>query len=785
VVTLGLALAASVATFSTVNAVLLAELRFQEADRVVVLNHSYTGFLGACSLPTFIDYRQQTRAFDSLSATIPWNANLTGSGEPERVRGLQVTADFFATLGVSAFRGRTFLTGEDEPGRERVVVVSHGLWRRRFGGDPHLLGRTLHLNGGAYEVVGIMPPGFAWGRAYGEEAQGDLWAPYALTPERRSEGNRGNEQLDAWGRLRPGASVAQAQAELDAVIVRLRERFPGRYTEASGFRLKVVPLRDDLFGPLRPGLLLVFVAVAALLLVAATNVAGLLLARAAARRRETSVRVALGASRGQLMRQVLAESFVLAAVAGGFGLLLAHVVCRALEGIDRVSLPRAQPIAIDATVAGFALLVTFAVALVTGLVPAWHVSRSDLMLQARGTSVRGRDVARGRRALIVVQTAVAFVLLVLTGLLVRSLAELQKVEPGFRSGKVLAAEVQLPSSRYADEGSRVRLLDEVMARASGQAGVVSVGAISELPLSGKANSGSFAIEGRSIPDDASQPHAELWSVSPSYFGALAIPLRRGRPFDERDGADRTPVAIVSEELARLYYPGEDPIGKRVAFEGTPKSPRWREIVGVVGDVHDRRLDQPPGPQMYLPYAQRPELELFLVVRTAADPIALQDALRSAVRGADADLPVFDVTTMERVVAANTKERRAARSALGGFSAAALALAALGLYALLAQAVRERVPEIGVRVALGAQGRDVMRVFLAEGVRLVGLGLLAGIPIALLATRLLQGFVFGVKTTDPATYVSVVLVLVGVALAACAVPAWRATRVDPVTALHSE
>ena len=783
VATLGLALAASVATFSVLNAVVIADLPYREADRVVFLSHRYASMRAACSLPTLLDYRQQTKAFLSLSAAVPWNANLTGGGEPERLRGLQVSAGFFETLGASASRGRTFLPGEDEPGREHVVVVSHGLWRRRFGGDPRLLGATVHLNGEAYEVVGIMPPGFAWGRAYGQEAAGDVWAPYALTAERQSEANRGNEQLDVYGRLRPGVTLEQAQAELNAVVGGLRARFPDRYTAASGFRLEVVPLRDELSGPLRPGLLLVSGAVALLLLAAAANVAGLLLARATARRRETAVRIALGASRAQLTRQVLAESFVLAAAAGGVGLILATALCGLLERIDRVTLPRPQPVAIDATVAAFALLAVFVTAVVTGLAPALHVARSDASVRTRGT-VGSREGTRGRRTLVVLQAATAFVLLVHAGLVTRSLAELQRVDTGFRADRVLAAEVQLPSSRYGEQ-ARPRFVDEIVGHASGRPGVVAVGAVSELPLSGEVNNGTFAIEARALLASEAQPHSEIWSATPGYFPALGIPLESGRLFTERDEASRVPVAIVSERLVRAYFPGEDPVGKRIAFEGTPEAPRWRTIVGVVGDVRDQRLDRPPGPQMYVPYAQRPERRLFLAVRTAADPLAWHEALRAAVREVDPDLPLQDVTTMERLVRRDTGARRAARWALGGFAAAALALTALGLYALLAQAARERVPEVGVRIALGAGRRDVMRLFLGEGARLVGWGLLAGVPVAVASTRFLQAFVFGVSRTDPATFATVGLLLGAVAVLAGVLPAWRASGVDPATTMRSE
>jgi putative ABC transport system permease protein len=785
VATLGLALGASVATFMVLNAVLLAQLPYREPDRVVFLSHRYGATTAACSLPSLVDYRQQTKAFLSLSAALPWDANLTGAGEPERLHGLQVSAEFFDTVGASAVRGRGFLPGEDEPGREHVVVVSYALWQRRFGGDARLLGSSMRLNGEPFEVVGIMPPGFAWGRAYGHEAAGELWAPYALTPARRSEANRGNEQLDVYGRLRPDATVERAQAELNVVIRELRARFPGRYTDASGFRLEVVPLREALFGAERPGLLLAFGGVVALLVAAATNVAGLLLARATARRRETSVRVALGASPVQLARQVLADSFVLAAAAGGVGLLLATALRGALERIDRVTLPRSQPVAIDATVAGFALLAVFVTALASGLVPALHVSRSDADLRARSGVGLRREAARTRRTLVAVQAATAFALLAQAGIIVRSLAELQKVAPGFRAERVVAAEVQLPSARYGEAAARARFADDVLARASGRPGLVAAGAISELPLSGESNSGTFEIEGREVPAEENQPHSEIWSATPGYFQALGIPLKRGRPFDHRDASDRTPVAIVSEGFVRAYFPGADPVGRRVAFEGTPGEPRWRTIVGVVGDVRDRRLDQAAEPQMYVPYAQRPERRLFLVAHTATDALAWHKALRAVLREVDPDLPLYDLTTMERVVGRDTSDRRTARAALGGFAAAALALTALGLYALLSQVVRERVPEVGVRIALGAGRTDVMRLFLAEGARLAAWGVLAGVPLAVASSRALQAFVFGVSSTDPVTFVAVGLLLAAVALAACALPAWRAARLDPLGALRSE
>jgi predicted permease len=788
VLTLGLALAASVATFSVLDAVLLERLPYREPDRIVFLRHVYTGMLAACSPPSFVDYRRDLRSFESLAATVPWDANLTGSGEPERVSGLLVSADFFRTLGAAAARGRTFRPEEERPGRDHVVVVSDGLWKRRFGSDPRLVGSSLRLNGESYEVVGIMPPGFEWGRRYDQEARGELWAPFALTPARLAEDNRGNEFLDVYGRLRPGVPLKQAQAEVDLEVAELRARHPGRYTVASGFRVTARPLQAEIVAPLRPALLLVFTAVLTLLLVAAANVAGLLLARAAGRRRETSLRAALGASRARLAREAVVETSLLATVAAGAGVLLARLAVGVLETVDRVTLPRSVPFTIDLRVAGFALAATLVVALVAGLAPTLQLtSRRDFMAGLRTGSplAGGRDVARARRLLIVSQTALALALLVGAGLLVRSLARLEAVPTGFRAEGVLVARVQLPPSRYRSRPSRASFVDEVRARLAARAGIVSAAAMSELPLSGERNSSSFAIEGRPVPRDENQPHAQTWSASPGYFATMGIPLKDGRAIDETDAAGHVPVAVVNEALARRYFPGESPIGRRIDFEGDDSEHRWREIVGVVDDVRDGRLDEAPGPQLYVPYAQRPLSGVFLVVRTPSEPVSALPLLRAAVRDVDAELPVYDVTTMRRLEAKDTRERRAARAALAGFATAALLLAALGLYALLARAVRERVPEIGVRMALGARRSDVVRLFLADGGVVVLQGIAAGTVLALVLSRLLRGFVFGVTTTDPLTYVAVGALLAAVAAVACAVPAWRAARVDPSRALRAE
>ena len=618
----------------------------------------------------------------------------------------------------------------------------------------------------------------------GRETQAEVWAPFALTPDRVAERRRGDEFLDAYARLRPGVTLGQAQADLDAILAGLRQRFPDRYTSASGFTLTAVPLQEEIVGELRGGLVLVFAAVAALLIVAATNVAGLLLARAAGRRRDTSVRAALGAGRLRLVRHTLAEALVLAGAACALGLLLARVALAALERIDRATLPRAQPFAIDGTVAMFALAATALVALLTGLLPAWHASRGDLMRALRVGGTAGVRDSRARRVLVAAQTAVALALLVGAGLLVRSVAALQAVPAGFDGRGVLAAQLQLPRSRYQAPAARAAFVEGVLAQAAGGARIVSAGAISELPLSGSSNSGTFEIEGQPVPAAARQPHAELWSATPGYFATLGIPLRRGRPLQLRDGATTPPVAVVNETLARRYFAG-DAVGRRLSFQRPRGQPLWREIVGVVGDVRDRRLHRDAEPQIYVPMAQRPVAAMSLVARTSIEPWDALPALRAAVRTVDPELPLYDVTTLERLAIEDTQGRRAARTALAAFALAALALAALGLYGLLAQAVRERTAEIGVRMAVGARPRDVLRLFLGEGARVVGQGLLAGLVLALAGSRLLRGLLFGVVPADAVTYGAVAGVLALAALAASAPPAWRAARVDPLRALRAD
>ena len=643
IVTLSVAIGAAIAVFSALNATLLAPLPFTEPDRVVFLRPSYAEGGSATSVPVLLDHRTRTQSFEKVSALMPWAANLTGNGEPERLQGLLVSADFFSMLGVRPLAGRVFVDDEGQAGRDHVVLVSEGFWRR-LGARPDVVGSRLQLNGESYEIIGVVPPNFTWSRVYGRrQPVADVWAPYALTPERVAENQRGNEFLDVYARLREGVSAPQAQADIDREVLALRAAYPGRYTVASGFRIAVVPIRDELVGEVRPVLLAVFISVVLLLVVAAINVAGLLIARASGRQREMSVHAALGAGRSRLIAQHFGEAGALAAAAGVLGLALASIAARGLEQIDPALLPRSAPIAIDVPVAAFALGLIACVTLLAGVLPSWQTLGGDLSSALRiSPQNSSANTSRAGQVLIIAQTALTLALLVGGGLLVKSVLRLNDVSSGFRDD-VLAVQIQLPRFRYADAAARTDFLDRLLARVAATPRL-SVAAVSELPLSGVSNSGSFDIDGRIIPPEKQQPHAELWSATPSYFAVIGIPVKRGRVFDDTDVRGRTPTAIVNEAFASRYFPEEDPIGKRIDFEGNEKTRRWREIVGVVGDVRDRGLDRAAEPQLYLPYAQRATAGFFIVARGAGDPTAVLAPVRGAVaayRSGFADLQRHD------------------------------------------------------------------------------------------------------------------------------------------------
>jgi predicted permease len=788
--TLALGIGANTAVFSAVNAVLLRPLPYREADRLVVVDHHYPslkGLLAGVSAPGFADYRDRVRVFEGVAAQTGWGPNLTGAGEPERLAGARVSAQYFAVLGVAPALGRALRPDEDAPGRERVVVLADGFWRRRFGADPSIVGRTLLLDGERHEVVGVMPPGFR----DVIDRTAELWRPLALPPESYVDGGRTNEYLFMTARLRPGVTLDQARAALRTVAEQLKRAYPDAYP--PDWTLAATALRDKGTGGIRPALLVLLAAVGCVLLIACANVASLMLARAASRTREVAVRTALGARRAHLLRQSLSESLLLAGGGGVLGLLVGALGVRALVALSPERFPAAD-MRLDAAVLAFATFVTVLTGLVFGLVPVLQQParglRDTLQEGSRGAA-GDRHGQAARRTLVVAEVALALVLLAGAGLLIKSFARVQGVDPGFAPAGVLTATLDLPAATY-DTGERQRaFVDALLARLEATPGVEAAGATSALPFGRGGGTRSFSVEGVQLPPDQPQPWGDYRTVSPGFFRTLRIPLRAGRLFTEADGPGAPPVAVVDDELARRYWPGASAVGKRIAY-GTVRdsvtgaeTPRWIEIVGVVGHVKSEGLDADPRVQVYRPMRQAPTSAPELAVRTRGDPGQLLPAVRAAVRAVDPAQPLSHVAPLEALVERSTGARQLAVVLLGLFAGLALLLASIGLYGLMSYAVAQRSREFGVRVALGAARRNVLMLVVRQGMQLALLGTGLGLAGALALTRLLRSQLYAVEATDPATYAVVVAVLVGVALVATLVPALRATGAEPMQALRQE
>jgi putative ABC transport system permease protein len=788
VLAVALGVGANTAIFSVVNAVLLKPLNYKDPGQLVLINHNYRkiDLKASVSAPGYVYYRDNANSFSDVSAFTGWNVNLTGEGEPERLQGMSVTANLFPALGAEAAQGRTFTAEENQTGNNKVVVLSDAFWRRRFGGVP-IVGKNITLNGEPYTVIGVMPPAFPFGREFGQQ-QPDLWSPLTFTPQQLDPNSSlTSEYLGVLARMKPGVGVEQAQAEMDSIAADLRRQYmPGM--DASNWGLLLTPLDEFVVGKIRTALLILLGAVLFVLLIACANVANLMLARAAVRQKEIAVRTALGASRWRVVRQLLTESVLLALVGGGLGLLLAMWGVDLLLKLNDNRLPRATEIGLDSRVLLFTLGVSVLTGVVFGLVPAFQTSNVNLhdTLKEGGRS-GAAGVRRGvRNALVVFEMLCAVVLLVGAGLLIRSFIELQRVSPGFQPRGVLAMQVSLPSSKYAEPAQRAAFDRQTLEQVRAVAGVKDAATTTTLPMSGMNQSGSFRIEGKPVGPGQDSPHGDRWMVSDDYFQTMGIPLIKGRYFDAHDTADAPGVAIIDEAMARKYWPGEEALGRRITFEGTAQAPRYREIVGIVGHVRNEGLEGESRVQYYIPYAQRANgADLFIVARTDDDPSSLAPSVRGAVASVDRDLPVYRVTTMERLVADSLAQRRFAMFLFGVFAVLALALAVVGLYGVMSYAVAQRTHEIGLRMALGAQAGDVLRMIVGQGMMLVAVGLGLGLLGALGLTWLMRSLLYGVTSTDPLTYAAIALLLGAVALLASYVPARRATKVDPMVALRYE
>ena len=779
--TVALAIGANTAVFSLVRAVLLRPLPFAEPDRLVTLYSAGPGRASQpFSLPDFLDLRGQNRTLAGLAGYGSWGANVTGGGETERVQGLWATAGFLPLLGVQTVIGRGPLPEEERPGGARVVVLTHGLWQRRFGGEEAVLGQALSLSGEAYTVVGVLPRGFV---LPGREAE--LLVPFVAETDPRREQRR-PAFLRVVARLLPGGTGEQARSELTGIAGRLQALHPD--TNATRAEVSVSPLHDEIVGNVAHMLLVVQAAVVVVLLVACANLASLLLARAASRRSEMAMRLALGAGRRRLVRQLLTESLLLAGAGGVLGVLLAQGAIRAFLAVGPTDLPRARTVALDPGVLAFTAGLTILAGLGFGLVPALQASRGELRDTMAGAG-RGVTGGRARRALVLAEVALSLVLLTGAGLLVKSFMRLQAVDPGYRADQLLTLRVSLPKARYARRESLAVFHDQLAPRLAALPGVQAVAAASVAPLTPWRATINFTVEGQPPPPPDKVPLANYRAVDEPYFAALEIPVRRGRAFTAADHAAGAPVALVNRTLAERYWPGADPLGAHLTIDDDPAH-RQVQVVGVVGDVKHYGLDDPPSLDVYVPYAQAPQsVAVWLanstswVLRTSIDPGVLAPAVRREVQSVDAEVAATTIQGMEDAMAGTVAPRRFNVLLLQAFALGALLLAATGIYAVTAHLAAQRTRELGIRLALGARQRQVLTLVLAQGMAPVMGGLAVGLAAALALARLLDGLLFGVAARDPATFAVAPLVLAAAAAAASYIPARRATRVDPVRALR--
>jgi putative ABC transport system permease protein len=769
--TLALAIGASTSMFTIVNAVLLRPLEYRDPEQLVIvrdLNRTGTN-AGVTSPANFIAWRAQAHGFTAMAATFDQPRNLTSPGEPEEILTRLTTDNFFAVLGVNTQLGRPYGPDDDAAA---VVVISHGLWQRRFGGDPQVIGRSVTINDRVRAVVGVTSPDF---RSVGERP--DAWIPMDLDPNWRGR------FLTVLGRLRAGTSVDQAQGEMTAIARRLADELPQFNRHRSA---RVVPLHEQVTSNVRPALLVLFGAVGLLLLIACANVANLFLGRAATRRTEIAVRLSLGATRSRVIRQVLTESLLLAAMAGALGIIIAVWGTDAIVSVlpADLALPRLDEVRLDARVLGFTVAVCLLTGMLFGTAPAIIGSAVNLAQDTRegmrGTPAGG---ARIRRALVVVEVALAMMLLVGAGLLGRSLQQLLQVDTGLRTDQVLTMRLMLTAARYEQESELRAFMQRLLARLQSVPGADAVAGEMYLPLTGLKIGHSFTRDDRPRPRPGEQLNTDIRVVAGDYFRALGIPVLRGRGFEPRDTEHVRPVFVVNDELARRYFPDRDPLGQRISFEWDGNVSG--EIVGVVGNVREMGPKEDPSPAIYRPYAQMPMPQMTLLVRSVGDPLTLASATTAAIREIDPNQPVAEVQAMDRLLANTVARPRLVVYVLGGFAGVALLLAALGLYGIVSYSVTQRRREIGVRVALGAQRRDVLRPILREGMVLTLCGLAVVLAGSVAATRVMQSLLFGVDATDPVTLAGVAFFLTATALAASYLPARRATRLDPVVALRMD
>lgn len=779
VIALALGIGANTAIFSVVNGVLLRPLPYESPDQIVWLWDTQPQIPTApASLPDFIDWRNQNQSFEYLAAYLHGNMFMDrGDGAQDTSVGL-VTPDMFSLFRVSPILGRTFTDEETQPGRFRVAVLSESIWQRRFGSDPNVLDQTVSLSGALYTIIGVLPAGF------GFPNEAELWRPLPMNMARL---DRGPHYLRVVGRLKSDVTLAQAQAEMSSIAASLAQQYPEKI---AGHGVKLDRLSDVVIGDIRPALLVLFGAVGFVLLIACANVANLMLARAGARQREIAVRTALGASRSRIIRQLLTESVLLAILGGAAGLLMAVWAVDSMVAISPDTIPRVREVAVDPRVAFFTLLISLLTGVVFGLAPALQVSKPDLTdaLKECGRTSAGVHRNRLRSLLVISEIALSLVLLVGAGLMIRSFARLNRVETGFNPEKLLTMGVTLLPTKYPQDEQVGAFYSQLLERLGTAPGVESAGAISELPLAGSNTNDSFTIEGRPPVAKEDEPLTEYRVVTPRYFKSMAIPLLAGRDLAETDTRQSPNVVVINEAFARRHFASEDPIGHRIRLQGQFRDPLI--IVGVVGDVRHFGLNEQPVAEAYVPFLQDPLSETYrrsmtIVARTESEPLGIAASLRAQLTSLDASLPVYSVKPMTEYLRDSLSRRRFNTILLSAFAGVALLLAAVGIYGVMSYGVAQRTHEIGIRLALGAQARDILSLVVGQAMLLTLAGITVGAAAAYALTRVMESLLFEVSATDPLTFAVISILLAGVALAACFVPARRATKVDPMIALRYE
>ncbi len=794
VLTLALGIGANTAIFSVVNFVLLRPLPYANSDQLLMIwerNLKKGWSESPTSSANFVDFRTSARNLEVAAFTdTNGNFNLTGGDQPERVAGLRVSANLFPLLGVNPGRGRLFLPQEDQPGAGHVLILSYGLWQRTFAANANLINKTIQLNSQSYTVVGIMPPDFKFPPAFSavvgssEESvsNADLWVPLTtddipLVRDRRD--------LKMMGRLKPGVTVAQAQADLNAIASRLDREFPD---VNGGIETHVIPLREQVTGDISLALFVLMTAVALVLLIACANVANLLLAKATGRQKEIAIRTALGATRLRILRQLLTESVLLGLLGGLLGLLFAVIGAKTLIAFVTTNIPKLKDFTFDATVLLFTLLIALVTSLFFGLAPAIDASKPNLneALKEGGRSSSGSaSRQRLRDFLVITEVALAVILVTASGLMFRSFLRLQGVNPGFNPKNLITLEVELPDAKYHAAQQQQNFQQQLLQRLTTIPGVQSAATVDNVPFGVNAFNTSFMIEGRPVPAVTERPRAFYRVISPNYFRTMGIPFRRGNEFTDRDSAEMPGVAIINETATRKYWPGEDPIGRKIK-RGRPESKNpWVTIVGIAGSASQLSLREESQPEIYVPFLQNTTPNFSLVVRTASDPKTITGAIRKEVWATDKDLPVSNMKLMDELISNSTAQPRFYVILLTVFAALALILAAVGVYGVMAYSVTLRTRDIGIRMAVGAQPMDIFKHVIGHALMLASIGLVIGLVLAGTSTLVMKSLLFGISPADPLTLIVTALILLAVALLASYLPARKATKVDPMVALRYE